>query len=144
MEAVDLGYNPAVITGSDAEIYVNGKKILYATDCSWNYNYNVTPIRGIGSWQALGAISTHFEGSIDATVHLFAEREDGVPKLPAMEEILTSGPLLWEFRQKQSGRRIGRAILKLNSDGGTMSANQYTSRRLNFYVVRWQPLEAYH
>ena len=137
--------DPSVITGSDALVFIDGRKALYLTDVMPDYQYNQNEIRGIGSWFSLGVRSMFFSGSFSASAHLLSKPEEGsLPSLPVMEEILTSKPNILEFREKSTGRRIMRVLAKLNTEGFNLSAVQLSQRRLSFIIIRVQVLEAYN
>ncbi len=137
--------DPSVITGSDAVVYVDGRKAMFLTDVMPDFQYNQSEVRGIGSWFSLGLRSMFFSGSFSASAHLLSQPEDGsIPSLPVMEEILTAKPNIFEFREKSTGRRIMRLFAKLNTEGFHISAVQLAQRRLSFLIIRALPLEAYN
>lgn len=136
--------DPKVLTGSDASVFMDGKPLLFLTDLSPDWNYNQQEIRAIGSWFAKGTRSVKFTGTFSATAHLITTEEDGLPRLPQMEEILTAPPLVVEVREKSSGVRIMRFTAKLNTEGVNLSSDTLSGRRLSFVLIQVQLLEGFH
>lgn len=136
--------DPSVIVGSDAEIFIDSTKVGFLLDLSGDLNYNISPINAIGHWFPRGSKSLTFQGTLNGQFHLLSQGEEGAPPLPQGSEILTARPNLIECRETSTGRRIARALVKLNTESFNISANQLSGRRVSFFVIRIGFYEGYN
>lgn len=137
--------NPAVLTGCDAIVKLNGVALGYLKSIELNENVNQSPVEAIGFWKPRGFKSTRWSGDASAEFHILTTRGDeGVPTIDTSSPVAASAPYFFEFFEKSSGQRIANAIGHINTRGFSVLTNELSGQRIAFVLRDITYQEAYN
>lgn len=79
------GIKPALITGSNAKIQIDGKTIAYATDIQYSVDTAVIPVEVMGRYEVVTnePIATSVAGSFTVVRYSSAVKDSGLPNASA-------------------------------------------------------------
>lgn len=136
--------NPALLTGNDALIKVNGITAGYGKNLQVNINNNVQPIQAIGFRKPRGLKSLNWSGTASMEFHILVVPEEGVVRVNTVDD--DEADTLYDILvvHKRTGARIGKLVGAVNTEGFSLSNNDFTGRNVEFALIDWQPMEGFN
>lgn len=136
--------NPDILTGNDAIIKLNGQTVGFMTSLNVSINNNVQPIKAIGYRKPRGLKSMDWSGQADGEFHILRSRINGVVNIDTNDDTRADDLYSILVMDKSSGKRIGQLIGAVQTEGFNLVNNQFSSRRISFELMDWEPMEAYN
>lgn len=142
--AVNLPPNPEVLTGNDCIVKLNGQIVGFGKNLNVNINNNVQPIQAIGYRKPRGLKSLNWSGTASLELHILTTAFEGVVKIKTHDDAHADDLYELLVIHKKTGKRIGILIGAVNTEGFTITNNEFTGRTIEFQLMDWQPMEAFN
>ncbi|MDI7166637.1 hypothetical protein [Leptospira santarosai] len=138
--------DPSILVGSNAEVYIDGVIAAYVNDIDIDENYNQTPFYALGDFFPKTTKPLRFEGNLTGKMFIITDDKDpgAVKTLPDLSNIISHKGNLLEFREKSTGKRILRALCKLDTRKTGLSTESGTASNISMKIIRIQKKEAYN
>jgi hypothetical protein len=135
---------PNVLTGNDAIIKINGLAAGYMKNLRVNINNNMQPIKAIGFRKPRGLKSLDWSGTASGEFHVLTSKEEGVVDFHTSDDAHADDLYQMLVIHKASGRRIGLLTGAVNTEGFSITNNEFTGREVEFQLMDWEPMEGYN
>lgn len=130
-----------VITGARAVFKVNGNKVAYASNCSYNWNYNHQPVEAISDPGVLE--HTPLGSTVDFTCNMFRVLSKGPAAMKfhtSLEQFLAQDTLTVDIYDVKSAGAESTAVLhigdvKMTSRAGTVDARGVWTETISFVGI---------
>ncbi|TGJ99854.1 hypothetical protein EHO57_13925 [Leptospira langatensis] len=136
--------NPAVITGNDALVKWNGTTAGFLKNIELNVNNHVERIQALGQRKPKGLKSLDWQGSLSGEFHILSTPQDGVVSINTHDDDHADDLYDILIIEKKTSKRVGLAIGMVNTDGFSLSNNEFSGRRIELELLDWEPMEGFN
>jgi hypothetical protein len=136
--------NPDVITGNECVIVINGKNAGYGKSLDLRVNNNVRPIQRLGSRKPVGLKSLNWQATLSMEFHILESPDQGVIQFPTSDDKRADDLYEIIIKHSKSGKRIGKAIGAVNTEGFSVTNNDFSGRNVEFELLNWTPAEGFN
>lgn len=136
--------NPAILTGNDAIVKINGLSVGFLKSLRVNINNNVERVQAIGYRKPRGLKSLAWQGTASGEFHILRVTQEGVVSINTNDD--THADDLFDILviDKKTGKRVGLLTGAVNTDGFDLQNNEFSGREIEFELLDWQPMEAFN
>lgn len=136
--------NPAVLTGNDAIVKINGQAVGFMKSLRVNVNNNVERIQALGYRKPRGLKSLAWQGTASGEFHILRTPVEGVVVIDTNSDEHADDLYDILVIDKTSGKRVGLLTGAVNTDGFGLNNNEFSGREIEFELMDWEPMEAFN
>ncbi|RHX90293.1 hypothetical protein DLM76_20490 [Leptospira yasudae] len=136
--------NPAVLTGNDAVVKINGQAVGFMKSLRVNINNHQERIQAIGTRKPKGLKSLDWQGTASGEFHILKTALEGVVQIDTYHDEHADDLYDILVIDKISGKRVGLLTGAVNTEGFGISNNELSGREIEFELVDWEPMEAFN
>lgn len=136
--------NPAILTGNDAYLKIQGITAGFCKSLEVNINNHVEPIKAIGYRKPRGLKSLDWSGTASFEFHVLTVTQEGVIQMNTNSDAHADDLYTVEVIHKATKKRVGILIGAIQTEGFSVNNNEFTGRRIEMELKDWQPLEGFN
>jgi len=144
MATSSLPPNPAILTGNDALIKINGLAVGFMKSLRVSISANVERILTLGRRKPKGLKSLSWQGTASGEFHILRTPAQGVVTIDTYNDEHADDLYEILIIDKKTGNRVGQLIGAVNTDGFDLQNNEFSNREVEFELMDFEPMEAYN